>query len=268
MAETGFGFAVAARRRGRDLALALVAVGAAVLLLAGSQAPTVRASVTGLGIGILSVDGTFRENVTLPVSGNYYLTIATDDGTSYVNASVAFNGSVLAQDNRSLGASTQVSLPAGNYTVSLAGHGRAALGWDFTNGSIQEFPDNATLVAFLAPSGERVHVAVALGDATNVSLHLYDDGLRLVGNASVTASGTVDFILPTQSDSVAYLTATVVAGTPNGRYGLSWTSGPLNPPIDFTAWPWFLLWILVPMAVAAVVVVLLHRQRGRRGLGP
>jgi len=250
------------------VAAPLAAAILALVLLAVPQAPTVRAGLTGMGIGILSVDGSLQENVTLPVGGNYYLTIATDDASSFVNASVTYNGSVLAQDNRSLGMSTLVSLPAGDYSIALSGRGRAALGWDFTNGSAKNFPDNQTLVAFLAPSGPRIQVDVSMGDAQEIALRLYDDGLVAAGNATVTASGPVDFVLPGLRDSVAYLVATVATGNPNGLFGLAWSSGPLHPPLDFTAWPLFLLWILVPVALAAVVLVLLHRRRGGSGLRP
>lgn len=253
--------------RGTVLSTALpVAAGLfAALLLLANGAPMAAAQPTGIGVGIFSVDGTASANFTLPQSGSYYLTVATDGASSFVDASLIFNGSLMAQANHSLGESNLVSLPAGNFTLTLAGHGRAALGWDLTNGSFQEFPDNQTLVGFLAPSGPRLHVQVALGDAASIALRVYDDGLLPAGNATVTASGTVDFLLPSLSDSIAYVTATVTAGNPNGRFGLSWTSGPLNPPIDFTAWPWFLLWILVPVAVAFAAFVLLHRRRERRG---
>lgn len=245
--------------------LALVASTLALVLIAAPQAPAVRGQAAGMGIGILSVDGTFQENVTLPFGGNYYLTVATDDISSYVDASVVFNGTVLAQDNRSLSASTLVSLPAGDYSIALSGHGRAALGWDFTNGSARNFPDNQTLVAFLSPAGPRIRVEVSMGDAQEIELHLYDDGLVAAGNATMTASGPVDFVLPPFRESIAYLAAKVISGNPGGLFGLAWSSGPLNPPLDFTAWPLFLLWIVVPVAVAAVVLVLRHR--GRRGPG-
>ena len=250
----------AARRLVRT-ASALAAGGLALLLLAVPFAPTARAETTGLGAGIFSVDGTFSENLTLPVGGNYYLTVAADDPSSYVNASVAYNGSVLAQDNRSTDASTPVSLPAGNYSLSLQGHGRAALGWDFTDGTQQTFPDNQTLVAFLAPPGPRLRIQVSLGDAEAIALHLYDDGLAPAGNTTVTTSGAVDFLLPATQASTAYLVATPTAGNPGGLYGLAWTAGPLHPPLDLTAWPFLLLWILVPVAVAAAVSAFLHRRR-------
>ncbi len=236
----------------------------ALVLLLVTQAPAARAADTGTGIGVLFVNGTFQENVTLP-GGGYYLVLATDDASSYVNATLSYNGTVFAQDNRSGAASTPVSLPAGNYSIALSGRGRAALGWDFTNGSATNFPDDEILVAFLTPAGPRLQVDVSLGDTTNVFLHLYDAGLVAAGNASVTASGGVDFLLPSSRTAVALLVAAATGGPPGGLFGLAWTSGPLNPPIDFTAWPWFLLWIFVPMAVAAVLLVVLHGRRARSG---
>ncbi len=256
---------MATRGRFLSLSLALAAGLLAALLLLANEAPAAAAQTGGVGIGIVPVDGTASENFTLPQSGSYYLTVATDDASSFVDASLTFNGSLMAQVNHSLGESSLVSLPAGTFTLTLAGHGRAALGWDLTNGSLQDFPDNQTLVGFLAPSGPRLHVRVALGDAQSIALRVYDDALLPAGNATVTASGIVDFVLPSLSASIAYVTASVTAGNPNGRFGISWTSEPLNPPIDFTAWPWFLLWILVPVAVAFAAFVLLHRRRGRRG---
>ncbi len=246
----------------------VAAVVLAAFLIAVPQTPAARGQVSGLGSGILEVDGTFEENLTLPLGGNYYLTVAPYGASTFVNASVVYNGTVLAQDNRSQSASTPVSLPAGNYTIFLRGRGRAALGWDFTNGSQTTFPDNESLLAFLAPQGPRIHVDVGLGDAQSLKMRLYDDALVPAGNATVNASGGVDFLLPASRASIAYLYVTVIAGNPSGLYGLAWTSGPLNPPIDFTAWPWFLLWILVPVAIAAVVLVVLHRRRGRTGLAP
>lgn len=241
-----------------------VAVAIAVVLLLLPRAPAALAQQSGLGVGIFYVDGILKENVTLPAAGSYYLTIAPD-ASSFVNAALVYNGSLMAEDNRSLGASTQVSLPAGNFTLSLAGHGRAALGLDFTNGDLQEFPDNQTLVAFLVPLGPALHVNVALGDALSIALRVYDDTLHEAGNATVTASGTVPFTLPALSDSIAYMIATVTSGNSNGRFGLSWTSPAPNAPIDLTAWPWFLLWIVVPVAVALVVSLALHGRGSRRG---
>lgn len=234
----------------------------AVLAAAGS-APSARAAAAGVGAGIFSVDGPGIQNLTLPQGGTYYLTVATDSGSEYVNASLTYNGSLLAQQNASFSSSTFASLPAGNYSLSLVGHGRAALGWDFTNGAVENFPDNETLVAFLAPSGPRVQVYVSRGNAQTIELSMYGDDLLPVGNATASADGSVTFVLPSSAASVAYLVARVTAGAPNGIYGLSWTSGPLNPPLDFTAWPLFLLWILVPVAVAFGIFVLLQRRRAR-----
>lgn len=238
----------------------------ACLLVLASASPSAASSGTGVGIGILSVDGASSENFTLVSGGPYYLTVAPD-ASSFVNMTLAYAGSVLAQTNRTVGESTPVSLPAGNYTVTLMGRGRAALGWDLTNGALQEFPVNQTLVGFLVPAGPRLQVTVALGDAQLISLHVYDGGLLPAGNATVAISGPVDFVLPTSSDGIAYLTATVISGNPNGVFGLSWSSGPLNPPIDLAAWPFFLLWILVPVAIALAVFVIVHR-RGSRGRIP
>ncbi len=248
--------------------LALAAAAAAILLVAAAPAPAAAAAASGMGIGVLSVDGVLQENITLPVAGTYYLGLATDDASSFVNASVTYNGSLLAQDNRTGSAAAAVSLPAGNYTVSLAGRGRAALAWDFTNGSLREFPDNQTLVAFLRPSGPRLRVTVALGDARSLSLSVYDAGLRFVGNETVTASGSADFVLPSARADAAYLLATVTAGNPGGRFGLSWSAS--SPPPAFSLDPWLaaFLWILVPVAVAALLFLLVRRARIRRGMGP
>lgn len=252
-------------------AAAVLAVLLACLLVAAAQAPAVAAQPSGVGIGVLPVDGSASEELTLQLAGTYYLAVATDDAASYVNAtliSTTYNGSLAAQVNGSLTASTFVSLIDGNYTLSLRGLGRAALGWDFTNGTTQDFPDNQTLAAYLNPSGPRLQVNVALGDARSLAVHVYDAALIAVGNATVNASGPVNFLLPSSRASFVYLVVTVTAGTPNGLFGLSWTSSPLNAPIDFTAWPWFLLWILVPVGIAFVAFVIVHRRRARRGLAP
>ena len=254
--------AVTERRARPRSSLALAAALLALVLLAVPQVPAARAGA-GLGAGIFSVDGHFAANVTLPSGGNYELSVATDDAASFVNASVSYNGSLLAQDNRSGSGSTPVSLPAGNYSVVLLGRGRAALGWDFPDGDQQTFFDNQTLVAFLRPSGPRLHVDVSLGDASGIALRVYDDGLLAAGNATVTASGSVDFVLPEARASFAYLVATVTAGNPSGLYGLAWSAAPLNAPLDLAAWPFLLLWIFVPVAIAATGFVLLHRRGGR-----
>lgn len=254
------------RRMRRPIGLAAAAL--VVLLVAAAQAPATAAGASGVGIGILSVDGSLQENVTLTAAGIYHLGVATDDASSFVNASVAYNGSLLAQDNRSGSGSAAVSLPAGNYTISLTGRGRAALAWDFTNGSQRAFPDNQTLVAFLLPSGPRLHVTVALGDAASLTLSVYDAGLLPVGNETVTASGSFDFLLPSAREDTAYLVAAVTAGNPNGLFGLSWTAAPLNPPFVLPWWLVALLWILVPVAVAALAFLILRRARIRRGMGP
>lgn len=252
-------------RGGRGESAALAAAILALLLLAVTQGPTATAQTPQFGAGIFSVNGSATETFSLSTGGSYYLTVATDDASSYVAASVTYNGSLMAEANHSLSESIPVSLPAGDYSISLTGRGRAALGWDFTHGSLQQFPDNQTLVAFLVPSGPRIHVNVVLGDAQAIDLRVFDEELRPAGNATVTAPQTVDFILPSLADGIAYITATVTAGNPSGLFGLSWTSDPLNPPIDFTTWPWFLLWILVPVAAAFVAFVLLHRRGSRAG---
>jgi hypothetical protein len=237
-------------------------VSAAVLAVGGSPVPA-RAADVGLGAGIFSVDGSLVQNLSLPLGGTYYLSVAADSPSAFVNASLTYNGSLLAQENASSPSSNFASLPAGDYSLSLAGHGRAALGWDFTNGEVKDFPDNATLVAFLAPSGPKIEVTVSRGDAQTLELTMYGADLLPVGNASPAGDGPVTFVLPSSAARVAYLVARVTAGLPNGLYGLSWTSGPVNPPLDFTTWPLFLVWILVPVGVALVVFVLLQRRRGR-----
>ena len=251
----------------RRATLVLAAAALALLFATAAQAPAAAASASGLGIGILTVDGALQENVTLPSAGIYHLGVATDDASSYVNASVTYNGSLLAQDNRSGTGASLVSLPAGNYTISLRGRGRAALAWDFTNGTLQAFPDGQTLVAFLLPSGPRLRVAVALGDAASVALTVYDARMLRVGNATATSDGSLDFLLPS-APAAAYLVARVTAGNPNGLFGLSWSSEPLNPPLVLPWWLVAVLWILVPVALATLVFLLLHRRRVGRGLGP
>lgn len=254
------------RRLRRCFAFAAAVLG--LLLFAAAEAPAAAAPVTGVGVGILAVDGSLQENLTLPVAGIYHLGVATDSASSFVNASVTYNGNLLAQDNRSGTGSTVVSLPAGNYTISLAGHGRAALAWDFTDGSLQAFPDGQALVAFLRPSGPRLRVTVGLGDATALALAVYDADMVLVGNVTVSASASFDFVLPSARADVAYLVAAVTAGNPNGLFGLSWTAAPLQPPLALPWWLVALLWILVPVAVAVLVFLLVHRTRARRGMRP
>ncbi len=249
------------KRAGAASFLALL-TSAAILATAVLPGP-VQAADVGVGAGIFYVDGTMAQNVSLPLGGTYYLSVATDSGAAFVNATLTYNGTLMAEQNTSSRSSTFASLPAGDYSLALAGHGRAALGWDFTNGAVQDFPDNASLVAFLAPSGPKVVVYVSRGNAQTLALSVYSDNLLPVANATVSSDGPVTFILPASSSSVAYLVARVTAGAPNGIYGLSWTSGPVNSPLDFTTWPLFLVWIVVPVAVTLVVFVVLQRRRMR-----
>ncbi len=254
--------AVDGGRRGRTISL--LALAATALLLLAPDTPLVSAQGPSVGIGVVAVDGALTENFTLSSAGSYYLFVVPD-APSFLNATLTYSGGAMARANHTMPETTQVSLPQGNYTMSVTGRGRWALGWDLTNGTLQEFPDNQTTVGLLLPHAERLRITVALGDAQAVTLHVYDADLLPVGNATVTASGTTEFILPTATDGAAVITATPSGGNPNGLYGLSWTAGPLNPPIDVPTWPWFLLWILVPVAAAFLILVLLHRRGSRRG---
>lgn len=251
-----------ARRRTSVAGWLVLLIAGAILGTAALPAPALAAEV-GVGAGIFSVDGSLAQNVSLPLGGTYYLSVATDGAPAFVNATLGYNGTLMAEQNASFPSSTFASLPAGTYRLALNGHGRAALGWDFTNGAVQDFPDNTTLVAFLAPSGPKVSVFVSRGNAQTLVLTMYSDELLPISNATVSSDGTVTFLLPAAAASVAYLVVQVTAGAPNGIYGLSWTSGPVNPPLDFTSWPLFLVWVLVPVAVALVVFILLQRRRMR-----
>ncbi len=238
------------------------------LLLTSAASPRVRAQPPGTaGTGIFLVDGPATRNLTLTRVGTYYLGVGTNDSSSSVGASLYYNASLLAQENGSVAAFNVVSLPAGNYSLALHGSGRAALAWDFTNGSFQAFPDNESLVAFLTPQGPEVNVSVSMGDAQRISLGVYDASLRLVANFTASANGNVTVNLPAGRSRAAYLAATVDVGNPAGLFGLSWTSqASAPPPLDFFAWPLFLLWIVVPIVIAAVVLAIRGQRRRRERL--
>ncbi len=258
----GSGVSVPGRRGSARAVAAGVALLVAALLLAGVSIPPARAT-TSMGTGILSVDGETTLNFTLLPEGTYYLVVAADGPGAYMNASLTYNGSLLAQENATVRGATFASLPAGAYSLSVAGHGRAALAWDFTNGVQQNFPANESLVAFLNPSGPRIRIDVSRADVAAVGFSLFDDALRPVGNATLAADGQATFDLDPSHASAAVLVVRPSGGNPSGVYGLAWTSGPTNPPLDFTSWPLFLLWILVPVAIALVVFVLVQRRSRR-----
>lgn len=266
MADRPVGTAVGAPQS-RSLGVARgPALGAFVLALAlillPVFAPRARATA-GIGVGVLPVDGRYSTNLTALPGGTYYLVVATDAASAFVNASLAFNGSVLAQENATIRGATFASLPAGNYSLSLAGRGRAALAWDFTNGAQQSFSAGEPLVAFLNPSGPRVQLSVSRGDASALDLSLFDDTLQPAGTATASSDGPVTFDLNPAHESAAILVVRPTAANPNGLYGLSWSSGPTSAPLDFTSWPLFLLWIVVPVGFAFVVFVLVQRRSRR-----
>lgn len=246
-----------------------IAAGAILLaaaLLAASLPHRARAqTASGYGAGVFAVNGTASATFFLADGGTYSVVVATDDVSSYVDARISFNGSLAAELNESGSAATRVSLAPGNYSLALSGHGRAALGWDFPNGSVQGFPDNESATGFLRPASAHVDVFVSMGDAQEIHLEVYDDRLLPVTETNVTASGTVSADLPAARATAAFLLAWVVTGNPHGLFGLAWSS---PPPPGRVSDPGALvllalLWIGVPI-VLAVIAFLLLRRRGRR----
>lgn len=236
---------------------------AAALLAAVMPAP-VRAAVTsGYGAGVFQVDGSFQTTIALAEGGTYYLIVAADNASTSVWARIYYNTTTLVADlNESGPAAALVSLPPGNYAFVLLGHGRAALGWDFTNGSVQDFPDNETVTGFLRPSSGHVEVVVSLGNAQTIHLEVYDDRLLPVAEANVTTSGAVPVDLPAAHATSAFLVASVLSGAPQGVFGLAWTSpSPAAPPPDLLSQllP-VVLWIGVPVVLALLAFALLRRR--------
>jgi len=220
---------------------------------------------SGYGAGLFSVDGASNATFSLAEGGTYYLGVATDDSSSHVNATVVYNQTLAAQLNESGSAASLVSLAPGNYSIELEGQGRAALGWDFTDGSVQDFPDHETVVAFLRPASAHLDIVVSLGNAQAIHLEVYDDRLLPVTAANVTTSGSMSVELPASRDSSAYLIAWVVSGSP-GVFGLAWSSPapvPLAPdPVAQILGA--VLWIAVPVLIALLVFVALGRRRRGR----
>lgn len=260
--ELGRSRVIEQRKRRRPVALTGMRL--AVVLL-GTQAPGPHAQPHGsLGTGIVPVEGTENYSHSLSDSGTYYLSAATDDSSTYLDVALYFNGSLLAQENTSLEASYLVSLPAGKYSLALAGHGRTALGWHFSNDTARTFAVDRLTVACLLPSGPRIHVTVGMGDAQRLALRFYDTRLLLVANDTVTADAALTVDLPPNQASVACRVVTVNLGTPGGLYGFSWNSEPLpSSALNFFAWPLFLLRIAVPLAIATVILRLVRRRRER-----
>ncbi len=252
-----------ATRRRRATAAVSATLLLAALLAALAPAP-VRAQVpSGYGAGVFEVEGSSRTTIALAVGGTYYLIVAADNSSTYVWARIYYNTTTLeATLNESGPAAALVSLAPGNYSLVLVGHGRAALGWDFTDGSVQDFPDNVTATGFLRPASGHVEVVVSLGNAQEIHLEVYDDHLLPVTDANVTASGAVPVDLPAAHATSALLVARVVIGEPQGVFGLAWTSVPLSAPAPdlLSQLLPVAFWIGVPVVLALLAFVLLRRR--------
>ena len=238
----------------------------AALIPAIGCSPSGRAAMTpGYGAGVFAVDGSSNVSFSLAEGGAYYLLVATDDGSASVDANLTLGGVLAATLNGTGDASVVVSLAAGNYSLGLRGRGRAALGWDMTNGSLRTFPDNRTVAGFLRPASAHVDIAVTLGDAQKISVVVYDDRLLPAAVTNVTASGSVAVDLPSDRASSALLVAGVVTGNPQGLFGLAWSSPSASAPRPDGASQLLIagLWIAVPVVLALIGFLLLSR-RGRR----
>ncbi len=236
---------------------------ALAVAVSGLANPVRGLPTSGYGAGIFTVDGSTNTTLSLSEGGTYYLGVATDDASSYVNATLTYGGTPEAQINKSGSAATLVSLAPGNYSIDLEGHGRAALGWDFTDGSVQNFPDNETIVAFLRPASAHVEIVVSLGNAQEIALEVYDDRLLPVTSTNVVASGPVGVDLPASRDTSAYLVARVVTGDLAGVFGLAWSSpspAPAAPDLGSQILVAF-LWIAVPVVIALLLFLALGRRR-------
>lgn len=255
--------------RGRPVsrfsALAAALVVAAALAPALASAPASAPTIPAYGSGIVSVSGSTDANFSLADGGTYYLGLATDDASSFVDAQVLYNGTLAAALNESGSGATLVSLAAGNYTLALRGHGRAAVAWDFTDGSVQNFPDNRSVLAFLRPASPRLDIVVSMGNAQEIHLRVFDDRLLPVADTNVTASGSVAVDLPSGRSSAAYIEASVVTGAPVGVFGLAWSSPvPATPGPDLASQILAaVLWIAVPVAIVFLVFLALQRRRAR-----
>lgn len=247
----------AALRAGTGLATALV-------VLAALAIPARAAPVPGYGAGIFAVDGASVATFSLADGGTYYLGVATDDPSSSVHAKVSYNGTLAAEINASGSAANLVSLAPGGYSIALEGHGRAALGWDFTDGTVQNFPDNAKVTAFLRPASPRLLVTVSLGNAQEIHLEVYDDHLLPVASTNVTTSGGVSVDLPSTRATAAYLVASVVLGNPQGVFGLAWSSpSPAAPGSGLGSQLLVAgLWVGVPIVIVLFLILAVRRRRG------
>ncbi|HYM39920.1 MAG TPA: hypothetical protein VEY12_07235 [Thermoplasmata archaeon] len=249
--------------RGRHLVVAAAVLLAATLVLGALPAPAHAQPAPELGTGIFVVNGASNATFSLAGGGTYFLVVATDDASSFVDARVTYNGSPAAQTNGSGSAASMVSLAGGNYAITLTGHGRAALGWDFTSGSIQTFPDNATMSAFLRPASAHIDLTVSLESAQAIRLAVYDDRLLPVSQANVTTSSVVSVDLPASHATSAFLVASAVAGNGNGVFALAWSSPAPPAPGPGMASQILVVvaWIGVPVVVGLLGFLVLRRRR-------
>lgn len=183
-------------------------------------------TVVGRGAGIFPTTGAPGPlGFALRDAGNYVLGLAADPG-SRVTATLAYNGSAVGLGNTSSWTATQVSLPAGNYTIDLEGSGRATVAWDFPPGDIETLPLDEPFVGYLVPSGPSLALQVSPPGGGGVSVRLYDAELNLTLSEVIQVRTTIH----ASAAQAAYVLA--VAGTGSGTYALSWSVAPAGSPAN------------------------------------
>ncbi len=208
----------------------------AILVLAAWPTPSRGQGNPEIGAGIFDVPGSSVVAFDLEAGGTYYLAVAPDSPSAFLDAQLRYNGSLAAELNGTFPTATPISLTAGHYSLQLAGQGRAALGWDFTNGSVQDFPDNATMTAFVRPASTHLDLVVSMGNAQEVRIIVYGNDLRPVRETNVSVSGALGVDLPATHAAFAFVVAWMAIGNPAGVFGLAWSSPspPAGPAVPAT----------------------------------
>lgn len=226
-----------------------------VAMLSFTASPSLASPVTaGLGTGIFSFSGSADFAISLLDAGNYYLAAASDGGV--IDVQVEHNGTLVADTNTTTSRADLVTLLGGNYTIHATGTGRAALGIDFTSPANQAFPVLDRIGALVSPPPTVMVIHLLIGNASAVRLGIYDDALHVVWNGSLSASGDVQV-----NFGILQAFSFLVIGSDGpsgGAFALSWGAA---PPPDLT--PLYVGSVAVPVAVAAVVLLVLRYRRRR-----
>jgi len=237
----------------RPIACVLPVACAALLVLLG-LAPVQGTTLTpadksampsGIGAGIYFVAGTADYKFELTQSGNYYLAVASDQGSTVV-ASISQNGTRLTPDWVSRQGLTLVVLDRGTYDLHLEGSGKVAVGWDFVFPGNQRFPADQRLVATLAPrANNRLTISLLSSSAPTVHILVYSEEMILGLDAVFSPGEAKTFDFPWSTSNFVTLVAETAGGP--GNFSLEW-SGSEAPVLQNS--------FLLPIGLIAFLIVL------------